>query len=62
MDVPDFTFNLTLYGGNLMIVPGLEAFLQSFIRNVLLKPYVLPEAVTIPLVVRTCMCNAPGLA
>jgi Ca2+-dependent lipid-binding protein len=50
VEMPEFSFAITLYGGNLMMVPGLEAFLRYFIREVLLRPYVLPEAVTIPLV------------
>lgn len=53
MELPDFSFGITLYEAvNVMILPGLEAFLHFFIRDIILRPYVLPESIVIPLVVR----------
>ena len=53
VELPDFSFGLTLYEAvNLMILPGLEAFVHYFIRDIILRPFVLPESVTIPLMVR----------
>ena len=53
VSVPDFSFAVTLYEYvNLMILPGLEAFIHYFIRDIILRPMVLPESLNIPLVVR----------
>ena len=53
MSVPDFSFAVTLYEYvNVMILPGLEAFIHYFIRDIILRPMVLPESLNIPLVVR----------
>ena len=50
VQLPDFSFGVTLYEAlNLMILPGLEAFVHYFIRDIMLRPFVLPESVTIPL-------------
>lgn len=50
--MPRFSFGITLYEYlNLMVLPGLEAFVHYFIRDILLRPYILPESITIPLVV-----------
>ena len=53
--LPDFSFGVTLYEHvNLMILPGLEAFIHYFIRDIVLRPLVLPESITVPIVVRFC--------
>ncbi len=53
VSIPDFSFAVTLYEYvNLMILPGLEAFIHYFIRDIILRPMVLPESLTVPLVVR----------
>ena len=53
VDMPRFSFGISLYEYlNLMVLPGLEAFVHYFIRDILLRPYILPEAITVPLVVR----------
>ncbi len=50
--MPSFSFGVTLYEAvNLMVLPGLEAFLHLFMRDVLLRPFVLPESVSVPIVV-----------
>ena len=59
MEVPDFSFAVTLYEYvNLMILPGLEAFIHYFIRDIILRPMVLPESITVPLVVRSVTTTA----
>lgn len=51
VEMPRFSFGITLYEYlNLMVLPGLEAFVHFFIRDILLRPYILPESITIPLV------------
>ena len=49
MEEPAFSFGLTVQGGDLSFLPGLEAFVSSFVRQAVLRPYVLPEGVRIPL-------------
>ena len=59
MEIPDFSFAVTLYEYvNLMILPGLEAFIHYFIRDIILRPLVLPESITIPIVVRHVFTTA----
>ena len=53
VEMPRFSFGITLYEYlNLMVLPGLEAFVHYFIADILLRPYVLPESISIPLTVR----------
>ncbi len=53
VELPRFSFGVTLYEYlNLMALPGLESFVHYFIRDILLRPYVLPESITVPLAVR----------
>lgn len=40
---PDFSYNLSVQGGDITFLPGLEAFINSFVRDLVLRPYVLPE-------------------
>ena len=42
VDFPRFGFDLTLYGGDLTLLPGLEAFLSAVLRDFVMRPYVLP--------------------
>jgi hypothetical protein len=52
VEMPRFSFGITLYEYlNLMVLPGLEAFVHYFISDILLRPYVLPESISIPLTV-----------
>jgi Ca2+-dependent lipid-binding protein len=46
---PDVRFALTVYGGDVTLVPGLEGFLASVLRDAV-RPYVLPGRFTYPLV------------
>lgn len=50
VELPRFSFGIRLLEYvNLMVLPGLESFIHHFIRDVLLGPYTLPEALTIPI-------------
>ena len=49
MDAPEFGYSLNLQGGDITFLPGLEAWLNSFIKSVVLGPYILPEGITIPI-------------
>lgn len=50
VELPRFSFGIRLLEYlNLMVLPGLESFVHYFIRDVLLAPYTLPEALTIPI-------------
>ena len=46
---PEFTYNLSVQGGDITFLPGLEVFINSFIRESLLRPYVLPEGLNVSL-------------
>lgn len=50
VEMPSFSLNLTLYGGDVSFLPGLEAYLSSFVKDSILRPYVLPESFVWPLV------------
>lgn len=49
MEPPDFSYGLVIQGGDITFLPGLESWLNSFIKNAVLNPYILPDGVTIPL-------------
>lgn len=49
VEQPHFNYALTVYGGDISFLPGLEVFINSFIRDIGLKPFVLPEGLTVPL-------------
>ena len=42
VDFPEFGFDLTLYGGDVTLLPGLESFLSSVLRDFVIRPFVLP--------------------
>ncbi|DBA72057.1 TPA: hypothetical protein ACH3X2_010790 [Trebouxia sp. C0005] len=50
VEMPNFNFDLTLYGGDIGFLPGLEAWITSVIQDSVLRPYVLPDHYTIPVV------------
>ena len=37
VEQPQFSLSLTLYGGDISILPGLEAYLQNFVRDSILR-------------------------
>lgn len=41
--MPRFSFDLTAYGGDLSILPGLEAWLHGLVKDAVLGPFVLPD-------------------
>lgn len=50
VEMPSFSFDITVYGGDATFLPGLEAWINSLIKETVLRPYVLPERYTYPLV------------
>ena len=50
VEQPQFSFDVQLYGGDMNMLPGLEEWLTTFVRYSLLKPFVLPEVLTLPVV------------
>lgn len=50
VEMPNFNFDLTLYGGDIGFLPGLEAWITTVIKDSVLRPYVLPDHYTIPVV------------
>lgn len=48
--MPKFNFNINVYGGDVTLLPGIEAWINAFIRDQVLRPFILPERITIPLV------------
>ncbi|BDA48413.1 Synaptotagmin-2 [Coccomyxa sp. Obi] len=49
VEMPDFSFDLEVLGGDITLLPGLEAWLNSFVRQSVLRPYVLPDQYTVQL-------------
>ena len=49
-EVPKFSFDLTVYGGDISVLPGLEAWLHGLIQDAVLRPYCLPERYVFPLI------------
>ncbi|CAL5224210.1 g6855 [Coccomyxa viridis] len=43
VQMPEFSFDLDVLGGDVTLLPGLEAWLNSFIASTVLRPYVLPD-------------------
>ncbi len=50
VEPPDLSYQLILQGGDITFLPGLEVFINSLLKDVLLRPYVWPDGFTIPLV------------
>lgn len=50
VEMPNFNFDLTLYGGDIGFLPGLEAWITAVIKDSVLSPYVLPERYVIPVI------------
>ncbi|KAK9861272.1 hypothetical protein WJX84_001563 [Apatococcus fuscideae] len=44
VDMPSFSFDLNMYGGDLTLLPGVEMWLNAIIKEYVLGPYCLPEA------------------
>ncbi|CAK0785413.1 hypothetical protein CVIRNUC_008622 [Coccomyxa viridis] len=50
VQMPDFSFDLDVLGGDVTLLPGLEAWLNSFLASSVLRPYVLPRGYTVEIV------------
>ncbi|KAK9824188.1 hypothetical protein WJX72_008409 [[Myrmecia] bisecta] len=50
VEMPKFSFNINVYGGDVTLLPGIETWMNAFIRDQVLRPFILPERVIIPLV------------
>ncbi|KAK9917790.1 hypothetical protein WJX75_008296 [Coccomyxa subellipsoidea] len=61
VEMPDFSFDLDVLGGDITLLPGLEAWLNSFIRASVLRPYVLPDRYTVEIVPDSGMQTPKGL-
>lgn len=49
MEPPNFSYGLVVQGGDITFLPGLESWLNGFIKTAVLQPYILPDGVTVPL-------------
>lgn len=49
VEPPDFSYGLVIQGGDITFLPGLESWLNSFIKTAVLQPYILPDGVLVPL-------------
>ncbi|EIE19981.1 hypothetical protein COCSUDRAFT_44371 [Coccomyxa subellipsoidea C-169] len=49
VDPPDLSYALILQGGDITFLPGLEVFINSLIKDVILQPFIWPHGYTIPL-------------
>eukprot|EP00884_Botryococcus_braunii_P016033 jgi/Botrbrau1/3112/Bobra.0070s0089.2 len=45
--MPKYSFDLRVYGGNVRMLPGVQAYLNQLVRDSL-RPYTLPEKIIIP--------------
>lgn len=43
VEMPKFSFDVTMYGGDVSLVPGLEQWLTTFMKDTVFRPYILPE-------------------
>lgn len=50
VEMPNFNFDLTLYGGDIGFLPGLEAWITTVIKDSVLRPYVLPDHYILPVI------------
>ena len=48
VEMPSFSFNINCYGGDITFLPGVEKWINWFIESRVLRPYVLPERLTVP--------------
>ena len=48
VEMPSFSFNINVYGGDITFLPGVEKWINWFIETRVLRPYVLPERLTVP--------------
>ncbi|EFN56893.1 hypothetical protein CHLNCDRAFT_51691 [Chlorella variabilis] len=49
MGPPDFSYHTSVFGGNPFVLPGVEAWINSFIRSSLLAPFLFPGGYNLPL-------------
>lgn len=49
VDPPELSYALILQGGDITFLPGLEVFINSIIKDAVLRPFVWPDGYTIPL-------------
>lgn len=49
MEQPTVSYGIVVQGGDISFLPGLEAFINNFLRDHVLQPYILPEGVSVPL-------------
>ena len=62
VEPPDFSYGLVVQGGDLTFLPGLESWLNSFIKTSLLQPYILPDGVTVDALLLYLCCSQGGRA
>lgn len=48
VEMPSFSFDINVYGGDITFLPGVEQWINWFIETRVLRPYVLPERLTVP--------------
>lgn len=48
VEMPSFSFNINVYGGDITFLPGVEKWINWFIETRVLRPFVLPERLTVP--------------
>lgn len=63
VEMPSFSFNINCYGGDITFLPGVEKWINWFIETRVLRPYVLPERLTVPVkflydpTLQVCACS-----
>jgi hypothetical protein len=56
---PKYHYHLSLYGGDLTLLPGVEAWLDSVINDCVIQSYMIPDGYVMPLVDGDLMIDLP---
>lgn len=47
LEAPTFTYQVSSFGANPLMIPGLESWVDEFVRNQVMQPFTFPEGLTV---------------
>lgn len=50
VEQPHLSYSIMVQGGDISFLPGLEVFINTLLKDVVLRPYIAPQGFTLPLV------------
>jgi hypothetical protein len=50
VEQPHLSYSLNVQGGDITFLPGLELFINNLLRDIVMRPYIVPDGYTLPLV------------